>query len=133
MYIQTIYLDQVWEIRHKVFWPDKPLDFIKMELDSEGIHLGLFDNTLISVVSIFKEGKDMQFRKLGTLNEFQGKGYGTILMNHVLEFAKKEGMNRLWCNARIAKKGFYEKLGMRETGQFFTRDEVDFTIMEILF
>jgi GNAT superfamily N-acetyltransferase len=132
MQIREISLEEVWKIRQEVFWPNEPLDFIKMEKDPEGVHLGLFDPHLLSVVSLFRAGNEIQFRKLGTLDAFQGRGYGTHLMNHILEIAHQEGLNRIWCNARTPKKSFYEKLGMRETGNYFSRDGVDFTIMEIV-
>ena len=79
MQIREISLEEVWKIRQEVFWPNEPLDFIKMEKDPEGLHLGLFDPHLLSVVSLFKKGNEIQFRKLGTLNAFQGRGYGTHL------------------------------------------------------
>ena len=54
-----------WKIRHTVMYPD--LDFEKAILpnDEEGLHLGLFDdNKLITVVSLFRTGDTMQFRKI---------------------------------------------------------------------
>ena len=34
--------EQVWKLRHKVMWSNKPFDYIKLEDDDLGIHFGLF-------------------------------------------------------------------------------------------
>lgn len=131
MILQEISLEEVWKIRQEVFWPEKPLEFIQLENDHNALHLGLMAPDLISVVSLFKEGTDMQFRKLATRKEYQGKGFGTKLMREIIQKAQKEGYNRIWCNARVSKKSFYEKFDMKETGQYFSKDGIEFTIMEI--
>ena len=122
-----------WKIRHKVMYPD--LDFEKVILpnDDDGIHFGLFDNnTLISVVSLFKSEKSMQFRKFATLSEHQGKGYGGELLNYLMEFAKAEGCDHIWCNARQKASGFYSKFGFSETNKTSSANGHDYVIMERL-
>lgn len=109
------------------------MDFDKVILanDDEGMHLGLFDqNVLISVVSLFKKGKDMQFRKFATLSEYQGKGYGAELLEYLLDLSRTEGSTRVWCNARKNASGFYSKFGFLETDQTYRSNDRDFVIME---
>ena len=85
-HIKEISAADTWQIRHQVMWPNKPLDYIKLDNDSQGKHYGLFSgNKLITVISIFIDGNKVQFRKFATLNEHQGHGFGTILLNHIFE------------------------------------------------
>ena len=124
----------VWPIRHEVMYPELDIEDIKLTEDEQGIHLGLFqENKLISVVSLFKNQNDMQFRKFATLKDFQGKGFGSQLLNFVIQQTKTEKCNRLWCNARKSASNFYSKFGFKETSTTFFKDGHDFVIMELIF
>lgn len=129
--ISTIHKEDAWELRHRVMWPDKHFDFIKLRNDDLGIHYGLFkDNILISVVSLFVSKDEAQFRKFATLPEEQGKGYGSALLHFVLEEASNLGIKKIWCNARINKSDYYQKFGMQETGENFKKENKVYVIME---
>ncbi|MHB1177218.1 MAG: GNAT family N-acetyltransferase [Daejeonella sp.] len=120
-----------WRIRHQVMYPE--LDFEKMILpnDDDGVHLGLFDETtLISVVSLFKKGSSMQFRKFATLAGHQNKGYGSELLQYLTEYSKNDGCNHIWCNARKNASAFYAKFGFSETDQTSAANGYDYVIME---
>lgn len=133
MEIKTIDASQTWEIRHKVMWPDKPIEFVQLEEDNKGLHFGVFDQEkLVSIVSCFVDNQEMQFRKLATLEEYQGKGIASELLNFIFEVAKKQNLSKIWCNARSNKKSFYEKFGMIDTHKIFAKEGQEFTIMEIL-
>ena len=133
MKIEAIKASETWEIRHKVMWPDQPFEFVQLEEDNAGLHFGVFDqDKLVSVVSCFIANTEMQFRKLATLEEYQGKGIATLLLNHILKLAKEKGLRTVWCNARTNKKSFYEKFGMMATGKTFIKSGQEFSIMEIL-
>nr|WP_231841407.1 GNAT family N-acetyltransferase [Amphibacillus xylanus] len=115
-------------------WPDKPFDYIKVNGDDTAIHYGLFrDNKLISVISLFLSDKEAQFRKFATLEEEQGKGFGSQLLNYTLEQARLFGAERVWCNARSNKNTFYQKFGLKETASRFTKGGKDYVIMEVFF
>lgn len=129
--ITRIDKEQAWEVRHKVMWPDKDFDYIKLEDDDVGIHFGLFkDDTLKSVVSLFIDNEEAQFRKFATLQEEQGNGYGSTLLDYVLNEAKNSDLKRIWCNARKNKVDFYKKFGLQETNYSFVKVGKDYVIME---
>lgn len=122
-----------WVIRHKVMWPNKQLEYVKLKEDKFGLHYGLFiENELISTVSLFvdRKGKIAQFRKFATLEIYQGQGYGTMLMNHLMSELELMKVKRIWCNARVDKIGFYERFEMEETIKTFNKGGVEFVIME---
>ena len=133
MEVKKINASDTWPIRHEVMWPDQPFEFVQLEEDNLGFHFGVFEeDKLVSIVSCFIEGKEIQFRKLATLEEYQGKGIASHLLKYILEFAKEKGVEKVWCNARTNKKSFYEKFGMIDTFKTFVKSGQEFTIMEIL-
>jgi GNAT superfamily N-acetyltransferase len=130
-HIEQISQELTWRIRRDVLYPGQPLEKIRLAEDDDGTHLGLFDdNKLISVLSYFKSENSIQFRKFATLEAFQGKGYGSELLNYLLEICATEGFERIWCNARKNASAFYSKFGFRETEHDFQKDGIDFVIME---
>ena len=130
-HIEQISQELTWRIRRDVLYPGQPLEKIRLPEDDDGTHLGLFDdNKLISVLSYFKSEHSIQFRKFATLEAFQGKGYGSELLNYLLEICATEGFERIWCNARKNASAFYSKFGFRETEHDFQKDGIDFVIME---
>lgn len=130
--IEQITQELTWRLRKNEFYPDLPIDAIKLEEDDFGTHLGLFyQNKLATVVSLFENADQLQFRKLATDKKFQRLGLGSKMMNYVLTYAKEKGMKKVWCNARSTATIFYEKLGFTKTEDTFTKGEIDYVIMEI--
>lgn len=132
MLIKEITAAETWPIRQKVMWPDKPIEFIQIDGDDSAVHYGLYTGELlVSVISCFIENEAMQFRKFATVQEHQGKGIGTSLLNFVIQEAKNKSIKKIWCNARTDKKIFYEKFGLTDTNKGFIKSGIAFTIMEI--
>lgn len=113
-------------------WPDKPMKYIKLPEDADGKHFGLFvDDKLVSVISLFINKHEAQFRKFATLETEQGKGYGTKLLTYVISNVSKNfNITRLWCNARVEKTDFYSHFGLQPTEKKFTKGGIDYVIME---
>lgn len=134
MTIKEIPASATWAIRHKVMWPAMPFEFVQLKEDDLGIHFGIYNESkLVAIVSCFEDDNELQFRKLATLTEEQGKGFATILLNFIFQQAKNKGVKRIWCNARVNKKSFYEKFGLIDTKNTFFKSGQEFTIMELCF
>lgn len=132
MEIKAINASDTWQIRHEVMWPDQPFEFVQLEEDQSGFHFGVFiENKLVSIVSCFISDEEMQFRKLATLESYQGKGIASALLQFILAFAKEKGVKKVWCNARKNKSNFYKKLGLEPVGDVFTKAGVEFIIMSV--
>ena len=130
--IRKIKMEQTWPIRHEVMWPDQPFDFIKLAADAEATHFGLHINEeLVSIISLFPQGAKAQFRKFATLVKDQGKGHGTTLLNHIIDYAKAQGFEQLWCNARVDKTAYYERFGLYPTGETYHKRGIDFAILSL--
>ena len=129
--IREIEAEDTYQIRHEVMWAHKSIDFVKVDEDTEGVHFGLFDaEKLVSIVSVFYKNDEMQFRKFATLVEVQGHGHGTLLLNHIFQQAKNQGIKKIWCNARSNKTTFYAKFGMLETDIRFVKEGIEYVVME---
>lgn len=129
--IKEVALREALHVRQKVMWPDKDLDFVKVPKDENALHLGLYVNQkVISVVSLFIQGQEAQFRKFATLVEYQGMGYGSHLLSFAFHHLGTQGVQRIWCNARMAKKEFYQKFGLTETEKTFIKEGIPYLIME---
>lgn len=134
MEIRKIEASETWPLRQKVMWPAKPLDFVVLPNDEEGLHFGLYEKELlVSVVSLFISGQEGQFRKFATDNYYQGKGYGTKLLNHLIEEAKKQNIKRLRCNARMTAIAFYQRFGMKIASTSVRKNGKDYVMMELDF
>ncbi|SHF78000.1 GNAT family N-acetyltransferase [Dysgonomonas macrotermitis] len=131
--INEVPYDQVLEIRHKVMYPDKPKDSVILPDDKKGLHIGYYkDDKPVSIVSLFLnlETKELQFRKLATLVEFQNRGYGSQLVRWILDYTKDLQFPRVWCNARVEKIDFYKKFGFTETDQVFEKNGFKYVVLE---
>lgn len=129
--IREIPYPSTWEIRQQVMWPEKPLAFVKLSKDKEGLHLGLFSqDRLVSIVSAFVFDGEAQFRKFATLQEEQGKGYGSQLLTYLFTKLATLNVQKIWCNARVDKASFYERFGLVKTERYFSRGKIRYVIME---
>ncbi|GAB2705471.1 GNAT family N-acetyltransferase [Mucilaginibacter koreensis] len=128
--IEQIRPEITWRLRKDVLYPDKPLAAMQIEEDNYGYHFGAFqEGELIAVVSLFKHGDEYQFRKFAVRDNFQGKGIGRQVLDHIATFAKIVGGKRLWCNARLSAVGFYQKQGFETEGAEFIRKGINYIIM----
>lgn len=129
--IQKVNADDLLEIRHVVLWPDKPREFVKVPEDAYGIHFGLYlDGVMVSVISLFAEGKNVRFRKFATLPGFQGKGLGSKLLQHAITYAQTEGYTRMWCDARTDALGFYERFYFKKFSEPFFKEHIEYYKIE---
>lgn len=127
---ETPYQD-VLNMRRQVMYPGKDTEFVKLPDDEQGLHIGAYENgELISVMSIFLHGRDVQFRKLATRNDMQGKGFASALMQWLIDYANDMKLNRLWCNARTNATDFYKKFGYEETDKHFSQNGYEYIVME---
>lgn len=132
--IKQITTSETLPIRHQVMWPNKPIEYVELPNDESARHFGLFvDGEIISIISLFVENDEAQFRKFATLIEFQGLGYGTILLKGILDVVKKDGIRKLWCNARVEKSRFYERFNLKTTDKKFEKGGIEYVIMEKIF
>ena len=131
MHIKPVSLNEVWAMRQAVMYPNEPLSFVQLPDDDHGEHLGLYlDDELVSVISLFEKQGNVQFRKFATRADRQGKGYGTALLQYVMNRAVASGKQSIWCNARTTATALYRKFGMQPAGETWQKWGFEFIIMQ---
>ena len=128
--IRPIPPEATYALRHQVLWPDKPLDYVKIENDDAGHHFGAFhQGELVAVISLFVDGGEARFRKFATRPDCQRQGIGSVLLRHVLDEARRRGARRIWCDARQDSASFYARFGMQPEGELFYKGPIPYVRM----
>ena len=118
-------------MRQAVMYPQESISFVQLEDDETGLHWGLYaEGELVSVISLFDRDNSVQFRKFATRTDRQGKGFGTKLLQHVMNWAHANGKKSIWCNARLTATAIYKKFGMQAVGNTWQKWGLDFIKME---
>lgn len=123
-----------------------------------GYHFGAFitsSDAPIAVISLFKEplppiphteqkeatvaevepnnpaNRAARFRKFACDPAHQGRGVGTALLRYVARTAQEQlGCNVIWCDARLATAGWYERRGMHKFGIVFYKSGIEYIRMK---
>ena len=127
------YLD-TFPVRSAVLRQGKPIEtcFFLGDDAEDTTHFGLFkDNKLIGVASIFKfnneyfeQKNQFQLRGMAVLNEYQGFGFGNIILEEVCKFVETKNADVLWFNARENAVKFYQNFGFCTQGDSFEIPEI---------
>lgn len=130
--IKIAKIEDVLKLRHEVMWPHMDLEYVRVEGDSEAIHFGYFiDNQLISCISLFIKKDRGQFRKFATKKNYQNKGIGSKLLNHLITYSKNIGLKSIFCNGRVEKLNFYKKFGLIETKEEFVKGGKSYKVLSL--
>ena len=127
--IRAVSPSMVYEVRHPVLRPGKPLESCLFDgdlLDST-VHFGLFEGDKLAGVAslfenksmIFEQKRQFQLRGMAILDEYQNKGYGKRLLNRAEDYARRQEADLLWFNARLIAVPFYENCGYQSIGDAF--------------
>jgi len=126
--ISEITAAETYTVRHPVLREGRPVASCAMPGDDaeDTLHLGLFDTEkLIGVVSLMHNskpqftGSQYQLRGMAVLAEYQGKKLGNLLVDKAEKRLKNQGVELLWCNARIKALNFYLRKGFTVEGEAF--------------
>jgi predicted GNAT family N-acyltransferase len=133
--VDPVLIKQVFAIRTEVFvheqkcLPSEEFD----ELDAVAQHYLLFENELAVATGRFrKTDKGIKIERIATLNQYRGKGYATVLINHLMEVAQDnyEDVQQFYLHAQVSVKPLYEKLGFTAYGNTFIEADIVHQAME---
>ncbi|KZV62443.1 acyl-CoA N-acyltransferase [Peniophora sp. CONT] len=148
--IRSISPEDTVNIRHAILWPHVPRDsdIVRLAEDDSGLHFGAFlpeaGAEPVAVISLFHEDipgsddaassshKAWRFRKFACLTEYQGKGVGSQLLQHIIQHARDDlGAECIWCDARVTASEWYTRRGLSTFGDPFFKNGVEHIRMKI--
>ncbi len=124
---RRIPVDLTYDLRHKVLWPDSPIERVMVTGDDEALHIGAYEGeALIGVGSFFFDPPFVRLRKLAVLPEKQGRGIGSKLIRFAASQPEVQKADQLWCDARQDAVVFYQRLGFTLEGEVFEKTGVSY-------
>ena len=108
-----------------MLWPDKPLDFCKVEGDDSAYHFGIaINHEIVCVASVFIDNNSARLRKFATLHKHQGKGIGSYMLKYLVNHLQQNGIDYLWFDARSSALSFYNRLGFEAIDSIFYKSNI---------
>ena len=107
--------------------PDAGVDLPEDRLPGT-VHLGVVDDgAVVAVATVLPEPTEFRpdasaarLRGMAVERHLQGQGVGTLLLDAVVDWARRQGHQVLWANGRDSALGFYERHGWQAVGEGFT-------------
>ena len=85
----------------------------------------LFDNSIligtVAIRIIDSDNKTVELKRMFVLPEYQGKGYGRLLLKHAIDYAKKQQYSKMCLDTRrqfSAALHLYRSSGFQETEKY---------------
>ena len=115
--------DEILDVRHRVFVREQkvPSSLEFDELDGEATHVIVkLRNETIGCARIRSiEGK-LKLERIAILKEHRKKGFGTRLVNYLIEYCKRRKIKEIVIHAQYSRKRFYEGFGFQWRGAPFS-------------
>lgn len=132
MDVRKISAEDTLALRHRVLWPDKSVDFCRLEEDEASLHFGAFvAGKLVCVASVFVTDDVARLRKFATSPEYQGQGIGSNLLKVIISQLQNTGVIVFWCDARESALSVYKRIGMAEQGGRFYKGDIPYYKMSV--
>jgi len=116
-------------LRRAILRPTRPPEasIYRQDDDEMTVHLAAYDDAtgeLVGCVTVFPEPVDdepraWRLRGMAVAADLRGTGVGAALLAAAIEAVQSAGAPLLWCEAREAAEGFYEKHGFVGSGELF--------------
>lgn len=115
-------------LRRAILRPTRPPEASIYDEDDDPatVHLAAYagGTRLIGCVTVFAEALDdepraWRLRGMAVAEDRRGKGIGARLLAAAVDAVRDAGAPLLWCEAREAAQGFYEKHGFVSVGELF--------------
>jgi GNAT superfamily N-acetyltransferase len=127
--IEKINTETTFKVRNAVLRPNQPVESCYFDGDNlfTTSHYGYYmKGNLVGIISAFEKinenwsnDRQIQVRGMAVLDDFQKKGIGKQLLQHLIKVAKENNSTLIWCNARKNAVLFYEKNGFDVMGAAF--------------
>jgi GNAT superfamily N-acetyltransferase len=134
--LQINYLSapETYLVRNPVLRPGKPIASCVFDGDNlpTTFHLGgFYQKRLVAVVTFLEQDRSEfglknagQVRGMAVLKEYQGKGFGKLLLNFGEKLLFDRQIKTVWMNAREIAVPFYKNCGYNILGEPFVIPEI---------
>ena len=125
---------QMVQLRDDILRKPLGLHFTEEELETEKDNLLMAayedDHLLGCCMLVEEDPQTVRLRQMAVINDLQGKGVGSALMNFAENLARDRGYRRITMHARKNALGFYEKMGYKQVGKEFEEITIPHYVME---
>ena len=125
---------RVRPLRAELLRPGQPPEQLRYEGDEapDTLHLLALDGeTEIGIASVMAgphprrpQPGDWRVRGMAIVASVRGRGIGAELLARCEAHARAQGGARVWCNARVPARGFYERAGWSAEGEVFELPDI---------
>jgi len=114
--------DEIFNIRHRVFVREQnvpsSLEFDGLDGESKHVIVKLRNETIGCARIRSIEGK-LKLERIAILKEHRKKGFGTQLVEYLIEYCKQRKIKEIVIHAQYTQKHFYEGFGFQSRGAPF--------------
>lgn len=118
---------QTRPLRKKILRPDLTMDQLNYNGDEDetSAHFGYIeDDAIKGIATLYNSNTDAldqsknmyRLRGMAVEEDLRGKGIGSKLIASCVKFAKENGGDLIWCDARLEATEFYKSLGFKIQG-----------------
>ncbi len=128
--VRTVAESDTVAVRHAVLRAGMPLETVEIPGDRAAVWFGvLHRGEVLGTAGLFEEDSPdgdsrMRLRGMATTEIIRGSGLGGMLMDAVLDHARSQGVDSVWCSARTPAAGFYLHRGFNAVSDEYDVDGI---------
>jgi GNAT superfamily N-acetyltransferase len=109
-------------LRQSILRSHETIEQVAADEPSEVFAAGGFDGERLIVVGMIapsEQAGSWRVRGMATAAGERSRGAGRGVLDALLEHARANGGTRVWCNARVPARSFYERAGFHACSEVF--------------
>lgn len=81
-------------------------------------YIAVIDKEIVATARVrVSKNKEFKIERMAVKNTFRNKGIGKGLVNYIVNEIKKNNPGKIWMQAQVQAKEFYEKCGFKVTSE----------------
>lgn len=123
----------IFDVRNTVYIQGQncPHDEEFDEYDEHSEHfLAYLGDTVVGYCRLRMVGKKAKFERFAVYETWRGKGFGKLLVDHLIELTNQRGISHKYLNAQTSVRTFYEDLGFEARGNLFWEAGIEHIAMD---
>ena len=121
-------LYDILKLRVDIFVVEQNCPYYDLDdLDQDAIHVFIEEDGIIQAyLRVMDRNVESEYVSIGrVVNRSHGKGYGRKIMQEGIKVAKERyNADKIYVEAQLYAKGFYEKFGFKQISEEFILDDI---------